>query len=304
MTKNDLEIWKALYIDRFDTHKYLYHYTSFEAAIRILYGNTLLFGKLSNANDITESKIRISYENSADTPNKQYYKECKTITDYLIGEKDGFQILCFSMDTCVKERKKSNYLQNIMGNEAYYDVSGRGFALPRMWAQYANDHKGLCLIFNKDTLIEKVKSERSFFKAGPVKYKDILSTYHIKEKQVNSLFNKIKNESNGNLPYLTAMKNTDFLNYNFFEKSSDWSNEQEYRIIIYTNSRESERQQISNISDAIEGIVYGERMDEIYKEVLSIFFKKLFKKNKNIHNKDINERIKQICFNEYICRLK
>ena len=132
-------------------------------------------------------------------------------------------------------------------------------------------------------------------------YADIASTYHIKEKQVNSIYNKIKNVANGNLPYLAEMKNDDFLKYNFFEKSADWSNEQEYRIIIYSCA--DERQKILNLSDAIEGVVIGERMDDTHKDILRALFEKNFKNN-GISAKEIRDRIKQISFNEQICRLK
>ena len=303
MNIKDFDIWKALYIDKFDTQKYLYHYTPAETAMKILHSNTLLFGKLSNANDTTESKIRISFDSPTDESNKTYLEKCQAITDYLRENKDGFQLLCFSMDTYVKTKMRTEYLKKISENEAYYDVYGRGFALPRMWAQYAHNHNGVCFIFNKEKIVEKVKSDRSFYEAGPVHYADIASTYHIKEKQIDSIYNKIKIESNGNLPYLTEMKNNDFLKYNFFEKSADWANEQEYRIIIYTNSCKSERQKISDLADAIEGIVIGERMEDTHKEVLRILFEKTFK-NKGIGKKEIRDRIKRICFNEQICRLK
>lgn len=301
MNIKDFDIWKALYIDEFDTQKYLYHYTSAETAMKILHSNTLLFGKLSNANDTTESKIRISFESPSLVSDKPYLEKCQAITKYLRENKDGFQLLCFSMDTYVKAKMRTQYVKKISENEAYYDVYGRGFALPRMWAQYAQNHNGVCFVLNKEKIIEKVNRERSFFEAGPVHYADIASTYHIKEKQVDSIYNKIKNEANGNLPYLAEMKNDDFLKYNFFEKSADWSNEQEYRIIIYSSTEE--RQKILNIEDAVEGIVIGERMDNTHKDILRMLFEKLFK-SRGISNKEIRDRIKQICFNEQICRLK
>lgn len=301
MNINDIEIWKALYVDEFNDRKYLYHYTSAETAMRILHSNSLLFGKLSNANDTTESKIRLSFDVSTDILSKAYLKKCQAITDYLKDNKDEFQLLCFSMDTRVNSKMRREYLKRISENEAYYDVYGRGFALPRMWAQYAHNHNGVCFVFNKEKLIEKIKSERSFCEAHEVNYSDVVSTYHIKAKQVDSLYDKIKLDSNGNLPYLTEMKNNDFLKYNFFSKFSDWSNEQEYRIIIY--SYDAERQKILNLSDAIEGIVIGERMDETNKNILSMMFEKLFR-NKGIGNKEIRDRIKQIYFTEQICRLK
>lgn len=301
MNIKDFNIWKALYIDEFDTQKYLYHYTSAETAMKILHSNSLLFGKLCNTNDTTESKIRISFDSPSRVSDKSYLEKCQAITEYLRENKDGFQLLCFSLDTYVTANMRTRYLKKISENEAYYDVYGRGFALPRMWAQYAQNHNGVCFVLNKEKIIEKVDAERSFFEAGSVHYANIAGTYHIKEKQVDSIYNKIKNAANGNLPYLAEMKNNDFLKYNFFEKSADWSNEQEYRIIIYSCT--DERQKIPNLADAVEGIVIGERMDSTHKDILRMLFEKLFK-SRGISNKEIRDRIKQICFNEQICRLK
>ena len=116
MNINDIEIWKALYVDEFNDRKYLYHYTSAETAMRILHSNSLLFGKLSNANDTTESKIRLSFDVSTDILSKAYLKKCQAITDYLKDNKDEFQLLCFSMDTRVNSKMRREYLKRISEN--------------------------------------------------------------------------------------------------------------------------------------------------------------------------------------------
>lgn len=79
MNIKDFEIWKALYVDEFDTQKYLYHYTSAETAMKILHRNNLLFGKLSNVNDTTEAKIRISFDAPTDVSDKPYFESAKLL---------------------------------------------------------------------------------------------------------------------------------------------------------------------------------------------------------------------------------
>ena len=48
-------VWSALWISQFDPDEYLYHYTTFETAIKILYSDKFRFSPLSrsfpNGND-------------------------------------------------------------------------------------------------------------------------------------------------------------------------------------------------------------------------------------------------------------
>ena len=57
----EFDIWKPLYVDEFDCDKYLYHYTSFETAIKIIYSNQLLFSLIGRTNDTSESKMKIVF---------------------------------------------------------------------------------------------------------------------------------------------------------------------------------------------------------------------------------------------------
>ena len=43
----EFDIWKPLYADKFDCNKYLYHYTNFETAIKIISGNLPVKAKLN-----------------------------------------------------------------------------------------------------------------------------------------------------------------------------------------------------------------------------------------------------------------
>jgi Protein of unknown function (DUF2971) len=60
----------------------------------------------------------------------------------------------------------------LMGNHLD-DFFHRGFHKPRMWTQYADQHRGVCLIFDRTKLakaIENQLSEGQIRMTGPVEY--------------------------------------------------------------------------------------------------------------------------------------
>ena len=99
--------------DTFLKTEKLYHYTSFESAIKILVSNKLLFGKLSNLNDINESFRPLFYSSSINHEN------------------------------ALKELSK--YKQISLAR----DGKLKGFAIPSMWGHYAEKGYGVCLVFDK-----------------------------------------------------------------------------------------------------------------------------------------------------------
>ncbi len=302
MDIQDYDIWKALYVDEFNHKKYLYHYTSADSATKILHTNSLLFGKISKTNDTTESKVRISFDPPS-TADKNYQKKCDSISNYLTSNKDIFQLMCLSTDTKLTPAERRKYLLKITSNDKYYDVSGRGFALPRMWAQYAHNHEGVCFVLNREKLIQMIKDNFSFYRADYVKYSNICDRYHFDNQKINSLYQKISTSTNGNLPLLSQVNDNDFLLYNFYNKSSDWENEHEYRVIIYVDPTNAERVKIPKITDAIEGIVIGERMDLTTQDIIRSLFKNNLKRKLG-STKNIDDVFKQIIFTDQICKLK
>ena len=122
--------------------KYLYHYTSLNRAFEhILHEGKLLLASLKLTNDPRESKDwnwtfrNISHEIDIAIPSVE---ELVTVSSEInLKIKRDCKLCCFSID----DKTKNLY-------------SGRGWGHPRMWAQYADKHKGVCLVFDKDKLIE------------------------------------------------------------------------------------------------------------------------------------------------------
>ncbi len=118
----------------------IYHYTKLNTALkRILPSRKFRLGLLGNTNDPRETKPwdMVTYiENNSDdrianevirvNVPKVMRTECK--------------VACFTSDFWTEVQNDGDRFANI-----YY---GPGYARPRMWAQYAENHKGVCLLFD------------------------------------------------------------------------------------------------------------------------------------------------------------
>lgn len=257
------DVWKTLYNDDFYTQKYLYHYTTFEKALKIIYSEELRFSPITNTNDTTESKPKIIY--NLDDVNDEVKRKLNIVTSFFNKRLDTVRLLCFSCDTCFKNKEKKQRLDLAKNNKFfYYDISGRGFALPRMWAQYSSNSTGVCFIIDKKRFENELNDNLSFYKSRKVNYNYITNNYVIDSTKFESLSKKITTNSLGSITLLNSMlSDDDFIRYSFFEKSSDWSNEQEYRYITITDNP-TNVVAIKNLFNYLAGIVVGEKMAPAY----------------------------------------
>ena len=107
----------------------LYHFTSFDTALLIIKSLKLKFSSLSNTNDICENSKNIyNYYNSNDSISIDKIRE----------EIYKYRQISFSIDK---------------------DSDGRlGFDLHQMWGLYANKGYGVCLVFDKEKLLNSSKN--------------------------------------------------------------------------------------------------------------------------------------------------
>ena len=123
-----------------DHCEFVYHYTKPEIAIDfILKDRRLRLSKLTSTNDPKESKNCFFIPGTNERRNLDRYtpdKLSKMLNKHI---KDETSLLCLSKD------------QPLSGNHMV-DLNLRGFCRPRMWAQYASNHTGVCLVFRFETL--------------------------------------------------------------------------------------------------------------------------------------------------------
>ena len=207
------------------TQDTVFHYTKVKTAIdSILKDNTLKFSERAKAKDPTESI-------SAD---------CYVHSD-LIGNEENYELMCAKnrdkafllVDKIRKEAKKYGQISfcrnaNVdfdflnYGGDTFLNYEEKyGFTKPRMWEQYAEEYKGVCLAFSK-TKINEINS-------GPnIKHDNV--TYHkykkllLKDLSVNMNVHDHIGGSEYDIILQERMKQY------LFWKHKDYEGESEYKI--------------------------------------------------------------------------
>ena len=155
-------VWQTLYVGEFNNDEYLYHYTSFDTMIKILFSDSLLFSPISKTNDPSESKTKLLFVPERNIDQDLFVEQTTKIVEYFNRSTPIIQLLCMSSDISVNKEQVKQYTELIGTRFKLYDYSGRGFSRPRMWAQYADNGTGACLIFNKEKLIKTIQNSMPF----------------------------------------------------------------------------------------------------------------------------------------------
>lgn len=284
-------VFQTVYGELFKCDTYIYHYTSVNNAIKILHSKCLKFSSINNMNDTVEYKPKIVFDIAQVASEKriEYEEKCKRILDFFNKYSKNIKLMCFSKDISI-EIKKGDPEWESTGK--YFDLTGRGFALQRMWAQYGANNEGVCLIINKANLIKKLKKSITCFVTDDVKYENYFDNYKMQPNEIDRLSEQIDNPNGILLLSDLIKKNNLFLKRNYFAKLDDWQNEHEYRILALVENDND--LVINNLFSYLEGIVVGERIDSAYESALS----KLSGNGSKIIP------IKKIMFDNFHCRFK
>ena len=220
-----------------DPNKYLYHYTTAETALEhILVSNELRFSPLIYTNDPRETK---DWEFSCNIDGIDKSKELPDIYDLFKEElQKKCKVVCFTRD---------NPKKFVSGQSK---ILHRGYSHPRMWAQYANNHKGICLVFDKSKLNEIIFNQVGFLGdifQGAVSYRDINEDSKAFSLDCSKLL-QLGVESFYKYHLKKHLKSL------IFEKLQDWSSELEYRWALISSTSSYE---YFSIEGAVSGIVLG-----------------------------------------------
>ena len=121
-----------------ESGKFLYHYTKLETAKeKILAEGKLRFSRLWETNDPKEKRDWEFGMGSNENADLGKYNLSSLSGQLSEGIKKNTHILCFCQDA-----------DGLTGDHLK-DIFLRGFARPRMWAQYGGNHQGVCLVFEK-----------------------------------------------------------------------------------------------------------------------------------------------------------
>ncbi|USK48858.1 DUF2971 domain-containing protein [Bacillus sp. CMF12] len=248
-----------MFNENINPNQYLYHYTSYSTAIEhILTNQTLRFSPYTRTNDPRESK-KWAFGLTCPTvlPSNDEITSIQEEMNRTL--KENTKVLCFAKDT---PQYDDYYSSGIYG--------GRGFAHPRMWAQYAGNHKGICFMFDKFKLATRI-AERFSLEGevyhGEVSYGSWTPAHLLAFNSLN--YDEIKAQG------IETYARRHFIKYKkelFFEKMSDWKDECEYRWTLFLN-KNTEYEDF-HFEDALSSIIIGVDFPQAYEVVIEQYAKK------------------------------
>ncbi|WP_076539531.1 DUF2971 domain-containing protein [Shewanella sp. UCD-KL21] len=247
----------------------VFHYTKKETAIEhILENSTLRFGGFRSTNDPQDYRRRLSEitgiiprgDESQRTIEKKNIKRLRTtINDKL--ESAGFLSFC-------KHHQTPNQIK-------------LGCTKPRMWSQYGESHKGICLAIDKSILTEKLRefsvSDFQLFH-GDIEYLDQNGAV-ASSNLLEAITSKDIYESNFKYderilePDLTPLINEYFevdSQRLLFTKDQDYVDEHEYRIVMLSTVDYTAGEGLFiDISEALKAVVLGEQFPTVYRTTVA-----------------------------------
>lgn len=191
----------------------LFHYTKFESFLKIIETMTLRSSPLCKMNDLNEANL-----------------------DSLDWNADFMMMV--NAEKCVKEQCSIiSFTKNYMTGP----ICEEGSNHPALWAHYAADSNGVCIVLDKETLIEINKKNLSklFYKLEPVDYSiHCAPDERIMAKSYSDVHDFVR----------TNYKEL------FFKKHTDWHYEGEERFFVEAP------EVYLNIKGAIKYIILGARL--------------------------------------------
>ena len=231
----------------------LCHYTKKDIALeKILFDKQIKFGRLRFTNDPKDSRFTLLPTLQDVELNWKWNPEIESLASNI--QLDEWKVLCLTKNLKSRTTEGNSYLFQ------------KGYCRPRMWAQYAENHKGVCLIFDGRQLHENIKRHASKKQCkvfhGSVSYRNA----HISPGYLN-ITNFIKSGENELRDYYRK-----FYKEIFLFKYQDWKNESEYRWLI---NNETITEEYVDIEGALTSVLVGMDFPVAYEPALKDLCKEL-----------------------------
>jgi hypothetical protein len=201
----------------------LYHYTNLNSLIKILEGMTLKPSRFNKLNDLNEAKLE--------------HLNCNL--DFILHMKikkridNNCFVFCFWRD---------NFKQKIARKASLLGINH-----PAMWAHYAENNIGACIVLDKKNFIAKNRGilcrNRCFYRFGDVVYNDYVD--FLDEEEYNGTEIEFINKNYKKL---------------FFTKHKDWSYENEHRLFIHSIKCAEPTDYFMDIDGCVKYIVLGNKI--------------------------------------------
>lgn len=209
---------------------HLYHYTNADSLFKILDNLTLRLGTFDKVNDPKESKnwnfkfFCLKPESKASFNDNLFDR----ISSFILKNS---KIICLTKDNDIPNPDDIVHLR-------------KGYSYPRMWAQYADKHKGACLVFDKEGLensFDSNFSDKISFK-GDVEYLNTVYGPKITEQGLpvdpyGIFYEQLEEEGFDNY-ILKHIKKFHKCLYLF--KHFNWRDENEFRFVVLDQTPNNE----------------------------------------------------------------
>lgn len=256
----------------------LYHYTSFETlAAYIMPSRNLQLSPLGKSRDAIESMnfFCSNAEWGAEDISERINEEIR----------NHIKIICFSQDSRRDSKKEKP-----------------GMMLARMWSQYGENHRGVCLVFAKDALLQSFEQrfpDKRSRLVQDVRYNQIpfasASLVRSASITLENSNGQLKTMMNEFPDLLQAQVIKDII----FSKMSDFRDENEYRFAYYDNAGDSP--QYFPFHSALKAIILGAKISTVQEDIIKeickslilpdpvILFKEQFESRRQISKYNIHD---------------
>jgi hypothetical protein len=227
-----------------DAGRYVYHYTRVNTFLdKILPTSSLRLSPYTCTNDPKESK---AWRFNASVLNSQKHSFDDWPSDELNARmnkelKERTNVVCFSSD-------------GPLTGDHTRDIHSRGWCKPRMWAQYGQNHEGICLVFDRTKLETALKATfegKRPMAIGRVEYCDRMILERLDDPTYVVLIDELARLGWDRYIEFHLKHSHRRL---FFEKNADWSTESEYRCVVWGGDGEPA---FVNYGDSLRGIMFG-----------------------------------------------
>jgi DUF2971 family protein len=231
-----------------ESNRFLYHYTRRRSADLILENRQLRMTPYEQTNDPRENKAWRFWLTGATEQELLQHSVGDVSREFSRALKKLVRVTCFCTDS------------ESLSGDPIRDISKRGLAKPRMWQQYGEEHKGVCFVLDRESFAEQMKIQFDGLcgaYSGKMTYIDRMFVPDFDRREFGidvSYLDRV-----GLVPHVTRHAHT-FRQPLFFEKMTDWQQENEFRWIVL--SRE-DKDVFVDISQSLVGVVFGEKLEPI-----------------------------------------
>ena len=224
-----------------DSLQYVFHYTTYSSALGILLSHQMRLGSLINMNDPLEFQDHhgeglVFHGNPS---NEFLASKIQNFENAVTEKEKTVRLVSFSVDAPFFNQPNGC-------QENFFNNLSKGWARSRMWAQYADNHKGVCLIFEKDNL---EKAFRSAFNSESCK------VFCKKVNYTNDL-TALKDTLSKSCESFLTLDKIEFL----FQKCEDFRDEQEFRLLLINKALKDVKEVVSfPIKGSLCGAIMGAR---------------------------------------------